>query len=149
MENYKGKSLADTVSSAGSMFLFLLFSVCMLVIIVTASFTYSKISNNFNSTFNTSAVIRYVSNRMRSADSVEVREDGIVLYSDGISVLIWCNNGEIFERSFSGDVPKASGGDKIFEADRLEVTEKDGVYEITVQKGEDIRTALLRGEWGL
>lgn len=144
MDSYKGKNLADTVSTAGSMILFLLFAVCMLIIIATAAGTYSRIRSSFSGTFNTSAALRYVSNKIRSCDECEITEDSIILRSESISCIIWCENGGIYEKSFWEDLPERSGGDKVFDADSLEVSENGELYSISVSCGNDSRSVMLR-----
>lgn len=144
MDSYKGKNLSDTVSTAGSMILFLLFAVCMLIIIATAAGTYSRIRSSFSGTFNTSAAIRYISNKMRSSDECEITEDCVILRSESISSIIWCENGGLYEKSFFGDTPEKSGGDKVFDADSLEVSENGELYSISVSCGNESRSAMLR-----
>lgn len=144
MDSYKGKNLADTVSTAGSMVLFLLFAVCMLIIIATAAGAYSRIRSSFSGTFNTSAAIRYISNKIRSCDECEIAEDSIILRSESISCIIWCENGGLYEKSFLGDIPEKSGGDKVFDADSLEISDDGELYSISVTCGSDSRSAKLR-----
>lgn len=144
MDSYKGKNLSDTVSTAGSMILFLLFAVCMLIIIATAAGTYSRIRSSFSGTFNTSAAIRYISNKIRSSNECEITEDCIILRSESISCIIWCENGGLYEKSFFGDTPEKSGGDKVFDADSLEVSENGELYSISVSCGNESRSAMLR-----
>lgn len=144
MDSYKGKNLSDTVSTAGSMILFLLFAVCMLIIIATAAGTYSRIRSSFSGTFNTSAAIRYISNKIRSSNECEITEDYVILRSESISCIIWCENGGLYEKSFFGDTPEKSGGDKVFDADSLEISENGELYSIYVSCGNESRSAILR-----
>ncbi len=55
MKKYRNKTLSDTVSTIGSMLLFLMFAGCLLMIIAVAAGTYSRISSNFDKTFGSSA----------------------------------------------------------------------------------------------
>ncbi len=144
MEGYKGKNLSDTVTAAGSMILFLIFTACMLIIIAAASAAYSRISDSFGGTFNSSAAVKYVSNKIRSFGGCEASGDGILLCSGETYCLIWCENGGIYEKTSVGSVPVQSGGDKIFEADSLVFSEKDGLYSISVSSGGKSFGVLLR-----
>ena len=96
MKKYRNKTLSDTVSTIGSMLLFLMFAGCLLMIIAVAAGTYSRISSNFDKTFGSSASLRYISNKLKSCDSAEIvgQGSGIVLRSDGIfDVIYFGDNG--------------------------------------------------------
>ena len=76
MKKYRNKTLSDTVSTIGSMLLFLLFAGCLLMMIAVAAGTYSRISTNFDRTFGTTASLRYISNKLKSCDSAEIVDNG-------------------------------------------------------------------------
>ncbi|MCH5205820.1 MAG: DUF4860 domain-containing protein [Oscillospiraceae bacterium] len=147
MRNYQNKSLSDSVGTVGSMLLFLLFTGCMLMIIAVAAGTYSRISSNFDKTFGASATLRYVSNKIKSSESAEIVEDGrgLVLKSGGITNIIYCRDGALYEKSISSeDEPEISGGDKIFDLKSLNITENGSWYRITIVLGDEESFTLVR-----
>ena len=147
MRNYQNKSLSDSVGTVGSMLLFLLFTGCMLMIIAVAAGTYSRISSNFDKTFGASATLRYVSNKIKSSESAEIVEGcrGLVLKSGGITNIIYCRDGALYEKSISSeDEPEISGGDKIFDLKSLNITENGSLYRITIVLGDEESFTLVR-----
>ncbi|MBQ9947957.1 MAG: DUF4860 domain-containing protein [Oscillospiraceae bacterium] len=148
MNKYKGKGLADIVRTASSMLLFLLFTGCMLIIIAAAASTYSRITRGFDSTFNTSAAVRYISNKIRSGDSCEIIENGngIAINDSGLICVIYCNGEGIYEKNISEGSPlTAQGGDKIFDISDIEITSDNDTYRITVSHGEETASSMIRG----
>ena len=148
MKKYKSKSLGDMISTVGSMLLFLLFTGCLLLMIVVAAGTYSRISTNFDKTFGSSASLRYISNKVKTAERVEIAENGSVLYlTDGEIVnVIYFRNNSLYEKSVAADVePTTDGGDKIFELGDMNVSEQGGLLKITVTlNGEQNSTYVRR-----
>lgn len=146
MNNYKNKSLADVVRTASSMLLFLIFTVCMLVIIALAANTYSRITQSFDSTFNTSAAVRYISNKIKNADSVELSDGVISAKNGGIVSVIYCGNGGIYEKNISASADIITeGGEKIFDTAYFTVTLSEGLYHIDVTHGGESSSAIIRG----
>lgn len=147
MKSYKKKSLSDTISTVGSMLLFLLFAVCMLLIIAVAAGTYSRISNNFDKTFGVSASLRYISNKVKSADNTTVDENGSVLYiknGDNVDILYF-ENGALFEKTVSTDnAMDLSGGSEIFDIDNLFVCEQGNLIKITVKLDNEEKSTYIR-----
>ena len=142
------KSSADSVSAAGSMLLFLLFAGCMLIIVAVAAGTYTRISSDFDDTFTKSASLRYISNKLKSADSAEIIDGvGLVLMQDGIKCVIYCSDGGLYENSISADSePSAQGGDRIFELSSFDVSEENGLYRVTVAVDGESGFVLVRRE---
>lgn len=135
MKKYKNKSLGDTISTIGSMLLFLLFTGCLLMMITVAAGTYSRISTNFDKTFGSSASLRYISNKVKNADSVQISENGSALYLiDGeILNVIYFQDNSLYEKSVNADTePSLDGGDRIFELSGLSVSEQGSILKITV-----------------
>lgn len=122
------KRLSETVSAAGSMVLFLIFTICCLVIITVAATAYKRISGNYDNTFNSAAAVRYVTNKLRSCDSAEITENGdIILESGGSKTIIYERNGVLYERLFSANseaVPE--GGEAVFSAEGFSVEDCGG-----------------------
>ncbi|MBD5140467.1 MAG: DUF4860 domain-containing protein [Ruminococcus sp.] len=116
------KRLSETVSAAGSMVLFLIFTVCCLVIITVAATAYKRISENYDNTFNSAAAVRYVTNKLRSCDSTEITENGdILLESSDSKTLIYQRDGILYERLFSlGSEAVPEGGEAVFSAKDFE-----------------------------
>lgn len=147
MKKYKNKSLSDTISTVGSMLLFLLFAGCLLLMIVVAAGTYSRISTNFDKTFGSSASLRYISNKIKSAESVRVAEDGTALYLiDGeILDVIFFRNNYLYELSVAADTePVLNGGDRIFELGDMNVSEQGNILKITVTLNGEQNSTFVR-----
>ncbi len=141
------KRLADTISSAGSMTLFLLFAVCCLIIIAVASSAYGRISENYDDSFNSAAAVRYASNKIRACEEAEViSENSLLLVNSGYKTVIYHKNGMVYERLFSeGQTPVCSGGEEMFRAEDFTVSEKDGLILVTASDGENSFAAYCRG----
>lgn len=119
MNKLGSRQLTDTVSSAGSMVLFLIFTVCCLIIISVAASAYGRISENYDDTFNSAAAVRYVTNKLRSCQGAEILSRGdIVLYFSGYKTIIYERDGVLYERLFpeAAEV-SAEGGEAVFRAD--------------------------------
>lgn len=138
--------LAETVSSATSMTLFLIFSVCCLIIIAVAASAYGRISGNYDSTFNSAAAVRYITNKIRACESAEViSESELLLTNSGYSTVIYHDGGAVLERLFAeGDEPVSSGGEKMFETEKLTVVNANGLIKITAEDGGHSFTAYCR-----
>lgn len=147
MKNYKNKSLGDTISTIGSMLLFLLFTGSLLMMIAVAAGTYSRISTNFDKTFGSSASLRYISNKVKSAESVEIAENGTALFiaTDGMIDIIYFRNGSLYENSVSDSAePIAEGGTRIFDLNEMNVSEQGDLIKITVSKNNDQNSTYVR-----
>lgn len=147
MDGRRGSGKADIVGTVGSMLLFLVFTVCMLAIIAAAASTYAGISSGFDRSFTGSASLRYLTNKMRGAESYEIIGDGtgIAAVNGGITCVIYYSDGGLFEKNVSSVDMTAAGGDKIFDIDGLKISEKDGLYEISVSCGEDSSSVFIGG----
>ena len=135
------------LNTVAGLLLFLLFAVCSLVIIGAGAGVYSRIQEDHDSTYGSAASIRYITNKIRSGENVEIINDGsgMVLTDGGISCIIYAESGCLYEKTVSANAEKtADGGDVIFSLDELAITEFDGLYEITVTRGADETTAMVR-----
>ncbi len=147
MKKYRNKTLSDTVSTVGSMLLFLMFAACLLMIIAVAAGTYSRISTNFDKTFGSSASLRYISNKIKSCESVEIAEQGsgIILDSGGIFDVIYFGNNGLYEKTVtSEESADLSGGSKIFELNGMTVSDMGSLYKITVRYDDGENSTLIR-----
>lgn len=130
------------------MLLFLLFTGCLLMMIVVAAGTYSRISTNFDKTFGSSASLRYISNKIKSSERARIAENGSVLYLlDGeILDVIYFRNGALYEKSVAADTePVLEGGDRLFELGDINVSEQGSLLKITVSfNGEQNSTYVRR-----
>lgn len=148
MKKYKNKSLGDTISTIGSMLLFLLFTGCLLLMIAVAAGTYSRISTNFDKTFGSSASLRYISNKIKSSESAQIAENGSVIYlkNGDIFDVIYFQNGALYEKTVASDAePKPEGGDKIFELGDMNISDSGSLLKITVSlNGEQNSTYVRR-----
>lgn len=147
MKKYTSKSLADIVEAAGSMILFTLFAACMLVIIGAAASTYARINSGYEQSFTASASLKYVTNKLHSADSAEIlgSGEGIAVVSGGIKCVIYSGTDGIYEKNISlEETPEMSGGDCIFSGAALSVAEDEGLYTITVKHKDEENWVLVR-----
>ncbi len=149
MKAYRSKSLADTIGTAGSMLMFLIFTVCMLIIIATAASAYSRIVTGFEQTFGVSAPLKYVSGKIRSAGSVSLIGNGKGLCVDegGIVCVIYGSAEGIYESNLpSGSVPETSGGELIFENAALDIKDNGDMYVISASyAGETSSVSVRKG----
>lgn len=147
MKNYRNKTLSDTISTIGSMLLFLLFAGCLLMMIAVAAGTYSRISSNFDRTFGTTASLRYISNKLKSCESVEIVSDGsgLLLKSGGAVDVIYLGSGGLYEKTVLADgAVELTGGDRIFELSSLNVSDTGELYKITVALDGDENSTFIR-----
>ncbi len=147
MKKYKNKTLGDTISTIGSMLLFLLFTGCLLIMIAVAAGAYSRISKGFDKTFGASASLRYISNKLKSAESAEIGENGTALYlkSDGVLDIIYFKDGALYENNLSADAePSTEGGSKIFALGDMNISEDGDLYKITVMFNNEQNFTYIR-----
>ncbi len=151
MNNYNYKSGSRVLNTAASLLLFLIFAVCMLVIIGAGAGIYSRINSGYEATYGSSAAIRYVSNKVRSADSCEIIEDGkgIALNNGNVICVIYSGSDGIYERNMSADsAVAAEGGELVVEAQEMFIKEKEGLYEISVKcQGGDTSVLVRKGDF--
>lgn len=134
MNRPETKRLADITSSAANMTLFLLFAVCCLVMITVAASAYGRINENYGSTFNSTAAVRYITNKIRASENVEIlTENQLLLGNSGYCTLVYQKNGVLYERLFAeGDIVVAEGGEELFRAEKLSLINKNGIISVTV-----------------
>ncbi len=149
MNGMKYKGTSRVLGTAASLLLFLIFAICMIVIIGAGAGIYSRIMNGYETTYGSSAAIKYVSNKIRSSDSCEIIDNGkgIVLESGNILTVIYSGSGGIYERSFSADSEiSAKGGELVVETDNMSVSETENLYEISVTcEGRSLSTFVRKG----
>ncbi len=116
------------------MTLFLLFAVCCLVMIAVAASAYSRINDNYGSTFNSTAAVRYITNKIRASEGAEILDENQLLLENlGYCTLIYQQNGVVYERLFvEGDIIIAEGGEELFEAEFLSIKDKHGLICVSV-----------------
>ncbi len=120
------------------MTLFLLFAVCCLVMTAVAASAYKRINENYDNTFNSAAAVRYITNKLRACESAEVlSETELLLTGNGLKTLIYCRDGELYERIFAEDSEiSETGGEQLFHVEQLNLTEKNGLVEISTSDGK-------------
>lgn len=139
MNKAGSKRLTDTISSAGSMVLFLLFAACCLIMITVAASAYRRITSNYDNTFNSAAAVRYVANRIRACDSVRVISEGAIILSDtGYETVIYEKGGTVYERLFpEGQAVSAENGEALFSTEGFSVKScGDGLVLISARSDE-------------
>lgn len=147
MNGIKYKSTSRVLNTAASLLLFLVFAICMIVIIGAGAGIYSRITGGYETTYGSSAAIKYVSNKIRAADSCEIIENGrgIAVTDGGITCVIYSGGGGIYEKSIPAEAAvTAEGGELVVETDRMTVSEREGLYEISVTCGGSSSSVLVR-----
>ncbi len=147
MNSIKYRGTSRVLGTAASLLLFLVFAVCMIVIIGAGAGIYSRINEGYEITYGSSAAIKYVSNKIRSSDSCQLLDsgNGIVLENGSILTVIYKGSGGIYERSVSADSGiSAQGGELVVEVDGFAISENEGLYEISVTCGGDTMSAFVR-----
>lgn len=147
MKGSNGSSAARVLNTVASLLLFLVFTVCMLIIIGAAAGTYSRISSGYERVYGSAAAIRYISNKIRSADSVEIIEggSGIIAESGRMCSVIYEESGCLYEKSIAVDGDRnASGGEQVLDIDSIRITDIGEMYEISVTQGTSSSVVLLR-----
>lgn len=148
MNSAESKRLTETVSSAGSMVLFLMFAVFSLIIITVAASAYKRISDNYDDAFNSAAAVRYVTNKLRACESAEILADGgIVLSDSGFTTIVYERGGVLYERLFGRDAEVlAEGGEAVFEVKDYSVKNLgNGLLSVSARGGGgDVFTAYCR-----
>lgn len=155
MKQHKTKALAHITQASGSMLLFLLFAGCMLMMTAVAASTYSRISAGYDEAFGASVPLRYVVNKIKSAQSIELFEDGsgAALDVSGMVCLVYCDGTAVYEKTISvtdytdGGFESAqdiSGGELVASAQSLRISDNGTVYEISVQCGGKTKSAFVR-----
>ncbi|MBQ8787483.1 MAG: DUF4860 domain-containing protein [Oscillospiraceae bacterium] len=134
MDRPETKRLTETISSAANMTLFLLFAVCCLVMITVAATAYGRINDNYGSTFNSTAAVRYITNKIRASESAEVlAESQLLLENSGYCTLIYQQDGVVYERLFiEDDIIIAEGGEALFTVEILSVKNENGLVSVSV-----------------
>ena len=144
---YRVRSLADTASAVGSMLLFVLFAGCMLLAVAVAADTYGRIKSGYQQSFGTVTSMKYISNRLRSADNVTIFEDGTAAAVEcgGMVSVIYTGADGLYEKNSPPEgLLTADGGDRISGIDQMLITERDGLYEITLRCRGESSTALVQ-----
>lgn len=147
MENLKYKGTARVLNTAASLLLFLIFAICMMVIIAAGAGIYSRINSGYELTYGSSAATRYISNKIRASDSSEIIDGGkgIALKNGNILCVIYSGNDGIYEKNTSIDYAVSSeGGELVIKVDGFEIAEADGLYKISVNCGGEISSAFVR-----
>ncbi len=147
MKNYEIKSGSRVLNTAASLLLFLIFAVCMLAIIGAGAGIYSRINSGYETTYGSAAAIKYVSNKIRAADSCEIIEngEGIALLSGNVISVIYSGGDGIYEKNISADSDiSAQGGELVAQAQKMHIGEKSGLYEISVTCRSDVYSVFVR-----
>ncbi len=147
MKAYRSKSLADTVGTAGSMLMFLIFTVCMLIIIASAASAYSRIVTGFEQTFGLSAPLKYISGKIRSGGEISLGEGGKELYVEdgGIVCVIYGGADGIYESNLpSGSTHDAVSGELIFENAALDIKDMGDMYVISASYNGEVSSVSVR-----
>lgn len=141
---------ADSAGSVSVMILSAVFAVCCLAIAVSAASAYTRTAENYRSTFSAAAAVKYVTNKIRAAENIEVIDEKTLLLSDsGYKTLIFSENGDICERVFPEDADIVrSGGETVFRTDGLTLHQTDAGLYITAENGSERFSAYCRIENG-
>lgn len=147
MNNPNGSGITGVLNTVASMLLFLVFAVCMLIIIGSAAGTYSRINKSYDTTYGSAASIRYISNKIRAADSCVIIDDGsgVVLTNSTVTTVVYHTGSGLYEKNISsGDDITVSGGELIFEIDSMKISEQELLYKISVNYNGSSSAVLVR-----
>lgn len=138
------KRLAETISSAAGMTLFLIFAVCCLIMITVAASAYKRINDSYEQVFNSTAALRYVSNKLHACESAELLSDKeLLIKNEGFQTLIYERDGELYERLFPEEAEiKAESGEQLFSVGDFSFNMNGELLEVIVsgEDGESFRT---------
>lgn len=141
---------AESAGSVSVMILSAFFAVCCLAIAVSAASAYTRTAENYSNTFSASAAVKYVTNKIRAAESIEIIDENTLLLSNsGYKTLIFSDSGEICERVFpeGADIVKG-GGETVFRTDGLTMHPTENGLYITAENGGERFSAYCRTENG-
>lgn len=146
MKSIKFKNAANAANSLGSILLCVMFAVSMLLITAAAIGTYSRLDKNYDGVFGGSAAVKYVGNKIKSADDTKLlSENAVAVYSGGIMSVIYFENGELYEHTDTADTtPQTAGGEPLFSLDNLNIAYENGFYGITAQVDDKNYSVLIR-----
>ncbi len=147
MRSFKHSGSGAVMNTVASLFLFFVFTLCMIIIIGAGAGIYSRISNGYETTYGSAAAVRYVSNKIKAADSCEIIEDGkgIALISGNILSVIYSGGGGLYEKTLSfGSEITAEGGDVVVKSADMLVSETDKMYKIAISCGDDDFSVFIR-----
>ena len=138
------KRLAETISSAAGMTLFLIFAVCCLIMITVAASAYKRINDSYEQVFNSTAALRYVSNKLHACESAELLSDKeLLIKNEGFQTLIYERDGELYERLFPEEAEiKTESGELLFSVGEFSFNMNGELLEVIVsgEDGESFRT---------
>lgn len=138
------KRLAETISSAAGMTLFLIFAVCCLIMITVAASAYKRINDSYEQVFNSTAALRYVSNKLHACESAELLSDKeLLIKNEGFQTLIYERDGELYERLFPEEAEiKTESGEQLFSVGEFSFNMNGELLEVIVsgEDGESFRT---------
>lgn len=141
--------VTGVLNTVASLLLFLMFAVCMLVVIGAGAGIYSRINKSYETTYGSVAAVRYVSNKIKSSDSCEIIENGkgIAIENGNLVCIIYEGSEGLYEKNLpTGSEITADGGNVVVEKTGMTVSESDGVYEISVScSGDNIKTFVRKG----
>lgn len=138
------RRLAETISSAAGMTLFLFFAVCCLITITVAASAYKRINDSYGEVFNSTAAVRYVSNKLHACESAELISDKeLLIKNEGFYALIYERDGILYERLFpEASEIKAESGERLFSVGDFSAEKNGELLAISVrsENGEVFRT---------
>ena len=147
MNGIKYRGTSRVLGTAASLLLFLVFAICMIVIIGAGAGIYGRVNEGYEMTYGSSAAIKYVSNKIRASDGCQITDggNGIILENGSILTVIYKGSGGIYEKSTAAENGiTADGGELVVKTDSFVVSEKDGLYEISVTYGSTTMSAFFR-----
>ena len=132
------------MDSLTGLVLFAVFAVCILMILLAGADVYRRLTERDQSVYGRRTIAQYLTTRIRQADSggsLRVEEfgegDALVVAEEISGVIyetrIYCSDGyirELFAAADSGLTPQ--DGDRILQAESMELSEKDGMLEIRI-----------------
>ncbi|MBR4878826.1 MAG: DUF4860 domain-containing protein [Clostridia bacterium] len=113
--------------------LYLLFALCTMALMVTASSVYENITVSMEQNHSIRTNLSYISTKIRQADSIAITDGRIEAYEKGFVSRIYFYDDNICEQYCEADMEfDAEYGDAITQAESFETSADDKAYYINI-----------------
>ena len=113
--------------------LYLLFALCTMALMVTASSVYENITVSMEQNHSIRTNLSYISTKIRQADRIAITDGRIEAYENGFVSRIYFYDGNICEQYCEAEMEfDAEYGDAITQAESFETSADDKAYYINI-----------------
>lgn len=149
----KRKRLQHHMDALIALLLFGVFAVCVLAVLLTGANAYRRLTERDQTAYEYRTRTQYIATRVRQADRLDgiaVEQfgsaDALVLADeDGYVTRVYCYDGYLMELYTAADADLSpQDGEKLIEADGLELSLEDGLLQVAVTgpEGDQERLSL-------